>query len=129
VVRPRLIGCGATGRLPGTLPPPGRQAVAVPVAGSIGKRTGAFLPSWLLHSSSRLPFLPPASGGYGNTSEYIRELIRQDRKKKAEEKLEKLLIEGLDSGEPVEITPEYWERKRRELVARVEAMKKQKKRA
>ena len=70
-----------------------------------------------------------ASGGYGNTSEYIRELIRQDRRKKADEKLERLLIEGLDSGEPVEITPEYWERKRRELVARLEETKKQKKRA
>jgi antitoxin ParD1/3/4 len=70
-----------------------------------------------------------ASGGYGNTSEYIRELIRAERKRKAEERLEALLIEGLDSGDPIEITPEYWERKRRELVARVEEMRKQKKRA
>ena len=68
-----------------------------------------------------------ASGGYGNTSEYIRELIRLDRKRKAEERLEMLLIEGLDSGEPIEISPEYWDRKRRELVARVEEMKKQNK--
>jgi len=67
------------------------------------------------------------SGGYGNTSEYIRELIRLDRKRKAEERLEKLLIEGLDSGEPIEVTPEYWERKRRKLVARVQEMRKQKK--
>ena len=68
-----------------------------------------------------------AAGGYGNTSEYIRELIRFDRKRKAEERLESLLLEGLDSGPPIEITPEFWERKRRELVARVEEMKKQKK--
>ena len=67
-----------------------------------------------------------ASGGYGNTSEYIRELIRLDRKRKAEERLEAFLIEGLDSGEPIEVTSEYWERKRRELVARVEEIKKQK---
>jgi len=42
-------------------------------------------------------------------------------------RLEKLLIEGLDSGEPIEVTPEYWERKRRKLVARVQEMRKQKK--
>ena len=68
-----------------------------------------------------------AAGGYGNTSEYIRELIRFDRKRKAEERLEALLLEGLDSGPPIEITPEFWERKRRELVARVEETKKRKK--
>ena len=68
-----------------------------------------------------------ASGGYGNTSEYIRELIRLDRKRRSEERLEALLIEGLDSGEPIEVTPEYWDRKRRELVAKVEEMKRQKK--
>jgi antitoxin ParD1/3/4 len=58
------------------------------------------------------------NGGYGTASEYIRELIRQDQKRAAEEKLEALLLEGLDSGEPIEVTPEYWERKRRELIER-----------
>jgi hypothetical protein len=33
-------------------------------------------------------------------------------------KLEALLLEGLNSGDPVEITPEYWEGKRLALVAR-----------
>jgi hypothetical protein len=28
------------------------------------------------------------------------------------------LIEGLESGRPIEITPEYWETKRRELIER-----------
>jgi antitoxin ParD1/3/4 len=58
------------------------------------------------------------SGDYGTASEYIRELIRQDQKRAAQEKLEVLLLEGLDSGEPIEVTPEYWERKRRELIER-----------
>lgn len=58
------------------------------------------------------------SGGYGTASEYIRELIRQDQKRAADEKLEALLLEGLDSGEPIEVTPEYWEKKRRELIER-----------
>ena len=60
-----------------------------------------------------------AAGGYGNTSEYIRELIRLDRKRKVQEKLESLLLEGLDSGAPIEITPEFWEKKREELMARL----------
>ena len=38
-----------------------------------------------------------------------------------------LLLEGLDTGPPIEITPEFWERRRRELVARVEELKKRRK--
>jgi len=59
-----------------------------------------------------------ASFGYSTPSEYLRELLRQDQKKRAEEKLEALLLEGLNSGDPIEITPEYWERKRTQLVER-----------
>jgi antitoxin ParD1/3/4 len=33
-------------------------------------------------------------------------------------KLEALLLEGLESGKPLEITPEYWEKKRRQLIER-----------
>jgi len=54
--------------------------------------------------------------GYSTPSEYLRELLRQDQKRRAEEKLEGLLLEGLQSGEPIHITPEYWENKRRSLV-------------
>jgi len=39
-----------------------------------------------------------AQGGYGTISEYFRELVRLDQKRKAEERLETLLLEGLDSG-------------------------------
>ena len=56
--------------------------------------------------------------GYSTPSEYIRELLRQDQKHRAKEKLEALLLEGLNSGDPIEITPEYWENKRRQLVER-----------
>lgn len=38
------------------------------------------------------------AGGYGSISEYIRDLIRQDQKRKTKEHLETLLLEGLDSG-------------------------------
>lgn len=38
-----------------------------------------------------------ASGGYGTASEYLRELIRQDQKQKAQERLEEMLLKGLES--------------------------------
>jgi antitoxin ParD1/3/4 len=40
-----------------------------------------------------------AEGRYSSVSEYIRELIRDDEKRKADERLEALLLEGLESGE------------------------------
>jgi antitoxin ParD1/3/4 len=58
------------------------------------------------------------ASGYSTPSEYVRELLREDQKRRAEQKLEELLLEGLNSGNPIEITPEYWENKRRQLVAR-----------
>jgi len=59
-----------------------------------------------------------ASQGFSSASEYVRELIRRDQRDAAREKLERLLVEGLESGEPIVVTEEYWERKRRELAAR-----------
>lgn len=38
-----------------------------------------------------------AQGRYSSTSEYMRELIRADEKRKAEEQLEAKLLEGLNS--------------------------------
>ena len=62
------------------------------------------------------------SGGYGTSSEYLRELIREDKKRKAQERLESLLLEGLESGGPVAVTPDFW----KELWGRVDARKKAK---
>jgi len=56
--------------------------------------------------------------GFSTPSEYIRNLLREDQKRRAEEKLEALLLEGLNSGAPIEITPEYWEKKRSQLIER-----------
>lgn len=39
-----------------------------------------------------------SEGGYSTASEYVRELIRADQKRKAQERVEQLLIEGLESG-------------------------------
>ena len=49
------------------------------------------------------------SGGYGSASEYIRELVRKDQKERGKARLESLLLEGLDSGEAIPITPEFWQ--------------------
>jgi antitoxin ParD1/3/4 len=59
-----------------------------------------------------------AKGRFGSTSEYICELIREDQRRAAQEKLEAKLLEGLESGAPIEVTPEYWEKKRQQLVER-----------
>ncbi len=36
-------------------------------------------------------------GGYNTTSEYFRDLVRSDQKRQAEERLETLLLRGLES--------------------------------
>lgn len=47
-----------------------------------------------------------AEGGFSSVSEYVRELIRADQKRKAEERIDALLLEGQDSGQPIPVTPE-----------------------
>jgi antitoxin ParD1/3/4 len=46
-------------------------------------------------------------------------LIRADQKRKAEDRIDALLLEGLDSGEPIPVTMEYWEEKKRKLTERL----------
>jgi antitoxin ParD1/3/4 len=57
--------------------------------------------------------------GYSTASEYIRHLIRQDQEKAEKRQIEKLLLEGLNSGEPVEITDDWWSQKRIELMEKL----------
>ena len=58
-------------------------------------------------------------GGYSSVSEYMRDLIRADQKRRTEERIDALLLEGLDSGQPIPVTPEYWEEKKRKLTERL----------
>jgi antitoxin ParD1/3/4 len=44
------------------------------------------------------------SGEYGNTSEYLRDLIRRDQHEQAARRLRELITEGLESGHPVPLT-------------------------
>ena len=48
-----------------------------------------------------------AEGRYSSVSEYVRELIRADEKRKAEQRLEALLLEGLQ-GEETPLSPDAW---------------------
>lgn len=65
-----------------------------------------------------------AEGRYSSVSEYVRELIRADEKRKAEDRLEAMLLEGLNSAE-IELSPADWNDIRKEALAKVEARKKQ----
>jgi antitoxin ParD1/3/4 len=46
-----------------------------------------------------------SDGNYGNTSEYLRELIRRDQQEQAAQRLRDLIADGLASGEGREATP------------------------
>jgi len=63
------------------------------------------------------------TGRYSTVSEYVRDLIRADEKRKTQEKLEALLMEGLQSGEPTEMTHQDWSDIRAEALKQFEARK------
>ena len=62
--------------------------------------------------------------GYSTPSEYVRELIREDRKRKAKEKLDALLLEGLDSGAPIPVNAKFWTDLKQEALAKLKSRKK-----
>jgi len=57
-------------------------------------------------------------GGYDSPSEYFRELLKEQQKRRAEDKLEELLREGLSSPAS-ELTENDWEYVRNELEQRI----------
>jgi antitoxin ParD1/3/4 len=64
-----------------------------------------------------------AEGRYSSASEYIRQLIRDDEKRKAGERLETLLLAGLE-GEETELTREHFDNIRKEALAELKGRKK-----
>lgn len=64
-----------------------------------------------------------SSGGYITASEYFRELVRERQRHRAQEQLESLLLEGIESGPGIEATPEYWANLKAEFLAKREAGK------
>lgn len=59
-----------------------------------------------------------AQGGYGTAGEYLLALVRDAQKRKAQERLEALLLEGLESGPATEMTDEDWDDMRRRFDER-----------
>lgn len=60
-----------------------------------------------------------ATGGYSSVSEYFRELVRQDQKRKANERLQAMLLEGLNSGNAIQMTSDDWEDIRQAVRERI----------
>jgi antitoxin ParD1/3/4 len=58
------------------------------------------------------------SGAYGNTSEYLRDLIRRDQEEMARKRLRELMEEGLNSGPAREMTPADWAGLRKAALGR-----------
>ena len=54
------------------------------------------------------------SKGYSNSAEYILSLIHQEQARVT--RIESLLLAGLDNGNSIEVTEDWWEQKRTQLV-------------
>ena len=61
--------------------------------------------------------------GYSSASEYVRDLVRRDEERAAEERFKALIQEGLDSP----IDPRSWEEHRAALQARIDTARAQEK--
>jgi len=46
--------------------------------------------------------------GFTNAAEYLTTLVRQDQKRRAKEQLEAFVLEGINSGDYVEMTADAW---------------------
>ena len=66
--------------------------------------------------------------GYSTPSEYVRELIREDQKRRATERLDALLLEGLDSGKPIRTDARFWTNVKRDALAKLKARSRKKRR-
>ena len=58
-----------------------------------------------------------AQGEFSNLGEYVVYLLQQEQSQLRSTELEKMFLAGLDSGELIEITDQWWEQKRRETLS------------
>jgi antitoxin ParD1/3/4 len=56
--------------------------------------------------------------GYSTSSEYVRDLIRNDQIRQVEQRLAALMLEGMESGTAAVIDEAYWNNKRDTLKQR-----------
>lgn len=59
-----------------------------------------------------------AKSGKQTAEAYVTSLVREARHREVLKEVEAKLIEGLESGEPIPVTKEYWEQKRAKLLKR-----------
>lgn len=64
-----------------------------------------------------------AKGVYSTPSEFVRDLIRHDQKRHAKERLEQLLLEGLESGAPIPADEAFWTNLKNDALAQIAARK------
>jgi antitoxin ParD1/3/4 len=58
--------------------------------------------------------------GFASVDEYLVSVLRQVQLREAKRKLEAKLIEGLESGPAVPVTPEFWTELEREVFEQLE---------
>ncbi|MEY4209711.1 MAG: hypothetical protein RLZ92_89 [Pseudomonadota bacterium] len=56
--------------------------------------------------------------GYSTSEEYLRDLVRKDQVNQAEQRLARLILDGLESGPAQLIDDNYWQQKRNALRER-----------
>ncbi len=61
-----------------------------------------------------------ARHGYNTPDEYVIDLVREAQEREAEERLEKLLLESLDSGPATPMTKEDWEEIKQRGLERIQ---------
>ncbi|MFI4861078.1 MAG: type II toxin-antitoxin system ParD family antitoxin, partial [Phycisphaerales bacterium JB063] len=61
--------------------------------------------------------------GFATPTEYVRQLIRDERKRAAQDRLEQLLLDGLNSGPPIPLDDAEWGRMKQEARRQIEARK------
>jgi antitoxin ParD1/3/4 len=65
-----------------------------------------------------------AQGGYASPAEYVQQVLYKEQQQQHKEEIERQLLAALDSGDPVEATPEFWEARRQELRTRLQRSRK-----
>ena len=58
---------------------------------------------------------------HASPTEYVEELIREDQRRVEHQRLEELMLEGLDSGQPIQITDldSHFAQKKNALLSRI----------
>ena len=51
-------------------------------------------------------------------SDYLSDLIQENEKRNAQERLDDLILEGLDSGDPIPADSKFWADRRNEVLKR-----------